>query len=408
MYDVIVLGGGIAGLHTAYRLHQERPQLKLLVLEKNDYFGGRIYTVEEKGLCFEAGAGRYNDTHVLFQRLLRSLGLSSKSKAIPSDLHFVPSGKYPARYFNQDPFDTMNPVLTEAKRTPRDVLRKQTFIQFARSVLSQEDSRFLEDAFGYHEQLMEMNAFDALKLFDKGMHTKHSFFVLDGGMSQVIDAMVSRLGKDVCKKNQEVVHIAYDSTAQQFQLQVKGTTTPLVCKQCVAALPRPALEAIPFFRGLKNDLQSIGLKTLCRIYAQFDKDNVWFKHIPKSTTNNALRYVIPIDRNKGLIMISYTDGKFARYWKTKYEKTMIKRLQENIQKTFDFTIADPIYTRKCYWTLGTAYWKPRVKSHEVARRMLQPMDCPLYVCGENYSTNQGWMEGALETSVQVVAKVLTA
>ena len=410
IYDVIILGGGIAGLYTAYKLQQTNPKLKLLLLEKNNYFGGRIFTVHHKDLVFEAGAGRFNETHIRLHKLIDDLGLKSKIAPIPSDLTFVPSGPYPAKYFGKDPFQVMTPVLQKARETSRHELRKETFIEFARKILPKEDNQFLEDSFGYYEQLMEMNAFDAVKLFDKGMHTRHDFFVLQGGLGQIIDQLVAKLGTSVCKKNMSVSQITYDSTTKHFEINVQRSSsnqshTTYISRQCIAALPRPALEAIPFFKPIKSITRTIGCKTLCRIYAQFDKRNIWFKHIPKSTTNNQLRYVIPIDRDKGLIMISYTDGKYARYWKDKDETTMTKRLKAYIHQTFDFEIASPIYMKKCYWPLGTAYWKPNVKSYEVARKMIQPMDCPLYICGENYSTNQGWIEGALETSDIVLHKM---
>lgn len=410
IYDVIILGGGIAGLYTAYKLQQTNPKLNLLLLEKNNYFGGRIYTVHHKDLVFEAGAGRFNETHIRLHKLIDDLGLKSKIAPIPSELTFVPSGPYPAKYFGKDPFQVMTPVLQKARETSRHELRKQTFIEFARKILPKEDNQFLEDSFGYYEQLMEMNAFDAVKLFDKGMHTRHDFFVLQGGLGQIIDQLVAKLGTSVCKKNMSVSQITYDSTTKQFEINVQRSSsnqshTTYISHQCIAALPRPALESIPFFKPIRSLTGTIGCKTLCRIYAQFDKRNIWFKHIPKSTTNNQLRYVIPIDRDKGLIMISYTDGKYARYWKDKDETTMTKRLKAYIHQTFDFEIASPIYMKKCYWPLGTAYWKPNVKSYEVARKMIQPMDCPLYICGENYSTNQGWIEGALETSDIVLHKM---
>ena len=412
IYDVIILGGGIAGLYTAYKLLQKKPTVNILLLEKNDYYGGRIYTVHYKDLIFEAGAGRFNETHMLLRKLIHELGLKPKITPIPSDLHFVPAGSYHPKYFDQDPFDFMTPVLQEAKKTPRQTLRELKFIEFAKRILPTPDIQFLEDAFGYHEQLMEMNTFDALKLFDEGMHTKHDFFILSGGMSQIIDRLVKKLGPSICRKNAKVSQITYDETYKHFEIEVETENenenvkprkrNTFLARLCVAALPRPALESIPFFKPIRSLTNTIGCKTLCRIYAQYDQKNIWFKHIPKCTTNNRLRYVIPIDREKGLIMISYTDGKFARYWKDKDEATMIKRLNTYIHQTFDFKIADPIFTKKCYWDLGTAYWKPGVKSYEIMRKMIRPMECPIYVCGENYSTSQGWIEGALETAEMVM------
>ena len=420
IYDVIVLGGGIAGLYTAYTLHHQNPKLSLLLLEKNDYFGGRIYTIHEKEFTIEAGAGRWNETHILWQQLIRELGLQEKIQPIPSDLHFVPSGNYASKYFNCDPFETMNPVLSKAKQTPRDKLREYTFMEFAQTVLSPQDCQFVEDSFGYYEQLMCMNAYDATKLFDQGMHTKHSFFVLKGGMSQVIDKLVSKLTHKICKKNQTVTKITYPTTTNTttntttttdhlFHIEVEssGKTNTYFARQCVAALPKPALQSIPFFKPIYPLLSHIGTKTLCRIYAQFSQENIWFKHIPKSTTNNRLRYVIPIDRDKGVIMISYTDGKYARYWKDKDDASIIDRVKKQIYQTYDFKIEDPVYIRKCYWELGTSYWKPNVRSFEICRKLIQPIPtCPMFLCGETYSTNQGWIEGALETSRVVIDKLL--
>ena len=52
---------------------------------------------------------------------------------------------------------------------------------------------------------------------------------------------------------------------------------------------------------------------LCRIYSQFSNDpetgEPWFKNLHKFTTNNYLRMVIPMNKDKGTVMISYSDNK---------------------------------------------------------------------------------------------------
>ena len=121
MYDCVIIGGGIAGLYTAYNLLNKNPSISLLLLEKNDYLGGRIYTVHEKGLTFEAGAGRFNDEHVILMRLIKNLGLQDLQIPIKSDIQFIPSTKYQSEYIGKDPFDVMTPVLVRAKREKRSV-----------------------------------------------------------------------------------------------------------------------------------------------------------------------------------------------------------------------------------------------------------------------------------------------
>ena len=41
-YDYIIIGGGLAGLYTAYKINQSEPKAKLLILERNKQMGGRI------------------------------------------------------------------------------------------------------------------------------------------------------------------------------------------------------------------------------------------------------------------------------------------------------------------------------------------------------------------------------
>lgn len=54
MREVVVIGAGISGLSTAYRLKKEG--VDVVVYEKDDRIGGTIHTVKEKGYLFEVGA----------------------------------------------------------------------------------------------------------------------------------------------------------------------------------------------------------------------------------------------------------------------------------------------------------------------------------------------------------------
>ncbi len=51
------------------------------------------------------------------------------------------------------------------------------------------------------------------------------------------------------------------------------------------------------------------------------------------------------------------------------------------------------------------FWNRGHKSWELLERMVHPIhDVPCYVCGEAYSTNQTWVEGALETADIILEK----
>ena len=56
--------------------------------------------------------------------------------------------------------------------------------------------------------------------------------------------------------------------------------------------------------------------------------------------------------------------------------------------------------------MGAGYWKPFSDSKKIITEMIQPIkDENLYICGENYSSHQAWVEGSLETADMVLAKL---
>ena len=62
-YDIIILGGGIAGLYSAYKLSKRSPTTKILILEKENVLGGRVKTYKDKLMQVEAGACRFHSGH---------------------------------------------------------------------------------------------------------------------------------------------------------------------------------------------------------------------------------------------------------------------------------------------------------------------------------------------------------
>ena len=60
MKTIVVVGAGITGLCTMYRLQKElqqkNKQARLILIEKNDYVGGKIHSAYEDGFILETGA----------------------------------------------------------------------------------------------------------------------------------------------------------------------------------------------------------------------------------------------------------------------------------------------------------------------------------------------------------------
>ena len=408
MFDIIIIGSGIAGLHCAYKLQNHTKNI--CILEKDCRIGGRIFTVTKDGARMEAGAGRFNQKHKLLHQLIHDLGLEQNKIEIASDIVFRPSlnNKNSTKYSGKNPFDILEPVFEKGLKTSTKILQNQTFIEYAQNILSKSDAEFVLDSFGYYEQLVHMNAFDALKLFKDGMHTDNTFYSMKTGLSSITEELCNKIDVPIYT-NREVYKIDYDDSLDYpFQIYTNERKTCYPCKHCICAIPKLAANKLSLFKPLTQTMNCVGIKILCRIYAKFDKKDIWFRDIPKTTTNNNNRYIIPIDRENGLIMIAYADSIYAKKWKGLSKTEMVSQLKKNIKDTFGISIATPSFVQAFYWETGTAFWKPGCDSKELSHKMLQPLDSiPVYVCGENFSETQGWMEGALETSTQVIQKVLS-
>lgn len=92
---------------------------------------------------------------------------------------------------------------------------------------------------------------------------------------------------------------------------------------------------------------------------------------------------------------------------------MVMEMHRQIKRMHDIQYAPhPIDAAYMDWSLdpyggGVHFWNRGFKSWEVLHEITQPVkDFPCYICGEAYSTNQTWVEGALQTAEIVLQKHL--
>lgn len=441
LYDTIIIGGGIAGLYTGYLLHKRNPKHKFIILEKEKYLGGRILTYSDKYMTVEKGGARFSENHHLLLELLRETGLNKKIIEASPDAFYAPADGTASMYdsiFDYDdrpinPLSKVFDLFTEAyinSPTPispliarvilasrfesKDYLISQTFTEYAKQVLCEEDVKHIHDAFGYSTELVEMNAYDCILLLENGLNPRQKFFVLGGGLTQLINNMVSILNSG--KERRIFTSCGVESAIyNENHFTVKTKTRTYKCLNCVFAVPKQVLEKMPLFEPIRRELGYIKCFPLCRIYCKFNmnnRENTWIKHLPKLTTNNNLRIIIPIDPKNGVIMASYTDHKYADFWLQLFESEGVKGVNAELVKLYKETLGIdiplPISTKVFHWGCGVGYWGKGANSAHLEKLFLQPYkETPLYICGEHYSSDsQQWIEGALKMSEKVVNKIL--
>lgn len=433
IYDVVVIGGGIAGLYTTYQILRKSPTMRVLVLEKRRDLGGRVYTSYDfPGTPVEGGAGRFSDQHKRLWALLRELRLDTHAVELPANGQYIDSdsGRVASDYHAD-----VAEVVAAARHVSREVLQAVSFLDYARKVVGRKRAQHIVDSFGYYSELVVMNAHDAMVLMGVLDTYQTRFYSLAGGLSQIIERLAAKIStKARILKGHTVVAVGKRNHPTQKRVggrRVEGHTRrrrPVVsppywvetetgngavrrfwARRCVFAVPKQALERLELMRPVWPLLRHIRCGSLCRIYAKFSPSK-WLVSLVKTTTNNDLRMVIPIDPKAGIVMASYTDNRFADRWRrmeqTKGVDAVRARLVRLLKQTFpdaanDLAIQD---VRVFYWPCGVGYWGVGADSADIARRLVEPLP-GIYVCGEHFSeTNQQWMEGALETSEEVVRR----
>ena len=129
-------------------------------------------------------------------------------------------------------------------------------------------------------------------------------------------------------------------------------------------------------------------------------NNNWFKNLPKVTTDLPLRQFIPINNEKNIAMVSYSDTYDADYWNN-YIRSGKEILNEKILEQLKImfpkkNITYPEKTYNYFWKDAVHVWLPHNDSTEIKKK-ISSIDSNLFIVGESFSTRQGWLEGGLET-----------
>jgi hypothetical protein len=384
----MILGGGISGLYSAYTLLQENPVQKVIVLEKNDRWGGRIYT--DKRLNVECGGARFNREHKTLTRLLQELDLIPDVVSIPDNMKIAESPDTPLS-------SLLWKLGVYNKLDYAHDLTKYTMEEYMRIVLSKEEVQQLKDSIGYYAEIVVMNAKDAIHLLQ---HMNQPFFRLEHGLSQVIEELVRRLKlypSCILKLNQDVRSVQRTDKGYRIATQNQVYYAPW----CICTLEKNLVKK--FSLGIHH-LNKLINGPLCRIFCTFKEP--WFKDMPKYTSKTPLRIIIPHDT---CLQISYSDHKFALFWNQVYATYGVpgvnRALKYFIKEALNLELPTPMTTEVHFWDYGVAYWTKNANSEQLTEYFQEPLP-NFYLCSDAYSSEfQQWMEGGLCMSAEACRRI---
>ena len=399
IYDILIIGGGISGIRVGIEILKQYPHLSCCIAEAYHIAGGRIFTFQSTiprigAVQWESGAGRISTTHTRTLGLLTHYGLTTypiSGDAMYMDNHTV----------NKNQFSSLqHTYLTPLRSLSPDILRTHTLGEVSTMVLGANESARLFNMFPYWSEIHTVRADHALHSFDHEMKSMSGFVGCVEGLSSLIDGMMneySKLGGKI-HYNTKATSV---STQQDNIIRVDTSVNTYMCRSCILAVPSEALKHI---RGISTlpVLNHLRMNPLLRMYAVFPVSHgkSWFSGLSKIVTSDRIRFFIPIDESKGIVMISYTDGNDALFWAKKDKKKIQNDVMKHIRAMFpEHDIPEPLFFKMHMWKNGCTYWKPG--SYDISAESTQslhpfPKIHPnLFLCGESFSESPCWVESAL-------------
>lgn len=396
----IILGAGIAGLSVADGLLQAGyPGDSILILEKYGYLGGRIVTGKRPdGTTYEIGAGRFHASHTRLIQLIHRFGLKHKIRALDGTTYWNSKTTTPNRFH-----DIWLAYLPLFRSLPKHILANSTLKEIAIQIFG---AQHVEGIFAMHPYRSELEILRADLALESSIFLSSGYFYLEGGLHAIIERFAAHLrSKGVrIQMNTTVTNIRCSGSRYDIDVLSKTkakTKAKTVADRVIAALHVEALRSLPVFKGC-DMMRHVQMAPLTRIYAQFPTP--WTQ--PRFVSDSLLRYTIPIQPQKGLVMISYTDARDTLPWKGLRGPPLEAKIMTEIRRALpDISVGKPTWVQSYEWKDGCSYWLPGdYDPREVSQAVIHPLPSypELYVCGESFSMKQAWVEGALEHAAMLL------
>lgn len=412
--DIIVIGGGIAGLYASLKCCQDG--LSVCTFEKDSRWGGRIRTIKNGTDMYEAGAARFHNNHKHLIHLLKRYNIEmveidNRARQYSSRLCSSSSDMISPAYA------LISEILKKSKTYSASYLRSITFGELAELVLGPTKKEIARLSFGYDGEFDAINAYDGTKMFEKDFDRKEKYYVCKDGIGSLIKNMVDDLENIPSYKwNGHLEHRVVNIKKHKnlFVVTTKrldGSIYRARAKTLVLALPKEALSQVfPWNKEQLDIIDSVTAVPCERIYARFT--DPWYAGSRIVITDLPIRQFIPITDH--VAMISYSDSKNANDWNHTAsfgKKRLYNRLYKELKELFpdrDIPL-NPEWIDAYYWKDAIHMWKPGVNSLRVRKHiqfnLWSDEENNFYVCGEAYSAQQCWINGALDSVEKIMPSI---
>lgn len=458
---VVILGAGMAGLCAAYELEKRGHTCVILEAERS-HIGGRVRTLRfEDGMYGEVGASRVSKRHNLTHHYIQECGLQLRPYVMsnPEGYCYLRGQRIRARdAANLSRIYNLSGA--ESELTPDDVLgtvigsrlaqltepeKAEVFAEQIRSpaVREMDEQSMLQwcKTSGLSDDAIEMMAaangflgdvmyFSALSFIRVGENYDEMEEIV-GGSDRLPAALTDKL-KSKPRMGCEVISLERDDAAQKAAaVYLEGNTLQREEGDFVlCTIPFPVLSRLdtPFSAAKHRAIRDLSYDSATKVLALTNSrfwetdDGIYgggtTSDLPISTisypSDNAQTKDPAVSANPSIMLASYTMGSQARRLANLPPEERHQVVQQNLVKIHP-QIAQNGMIRQMEswswddhpWNLGAwAMMKPYQQT-SLFEHVIAP-EGRIYFAGEHTSTNQAWMQSALESSLKAVKEILIA
>jgi monoamine oxidase len=411
IYDVIVIGAGMAGLKAAYDLQNKG--LSVIILEARDRIGGRIHTTTEfdSEFAIDLGAELVHTTTTPTWELINSQNLKTirlvndEDKDESIDLTDF-------RYF----FKALESKQIPSPKPTEDILSYLKRIEVDPELISEIEAGYVVDT----ERAEKINALAVLNRFDQmvknGEMLGEKDFKIFGGYNQIYKILAEKLqielAKPVTMVNWENNEIEVQTTdASVYKSHKIVLTVP------VAVLKKPNIQFVPELPEDKiQAIESFGVCDIVKIFLKFDEKIL----TPDVNILDVFEDEIPVwwkatitaDENyNGEILVGWVSADKARKLYTLSQDEIIDLAVKDLEKKLNKTNLKPIKSLVQIWkdeefSSGAYSYIPAQASPDIIESLAKPINNKIFWAGEATDPNYATVNGAYYSGKRVADEIL--
>lgn len=398
IYDYVVIGAGIAGLTYSFRNKSNN----FVILEKNDYVGGRIKNIKWNNSFISLGGGVFLPSHSYVMDLCRQFRIDTKKYTSVYHLTDL-KGDSPNNPLYYKDFEIIYKSLIKKYYKHKDEIKKLnlTFKQFLQLYFPYSvyetiiNNSLYSTNFNSDPGLFLENEylFDCLKIKDSEMCFINEKSDTCTGYDFLINKIVAQIGINNIKLNSTVTEIKSKNDLYEVILN----NDIFLTKKIVFATDINSNIQINLDNQIKclfkNIYNSIGHEPYIRIYS-YHKEG----HNLNNTCRSRGLIGKTIIMNKNILMLCYNESDKALELNNLLKNMNKEEQIETLYKLFknhniEITKPNDIYIQ--FWNIGMHFCKPNFNIDNDLSILKKNFN--IEIIGEIVAKSHGWVESALST-----------